>query len=64
MTNPLKNFKILEKDLLVHGISIIYDYEMAVTAFENQDYEKYGEYLGKILSLATTDKEAESLFLY
>lgn len=57
MTNPLGNFKALTSDLLIHGISIVENYTEAVSAFKNEDYESYGEHIGKILKLASVKSQ-------
>jgi hypothetical protein len=53
MSDPVAFFKPVAEDVLIHGIPILRDTELAVDAYKAGDYYGYGEKIGQILKNAT-----------
>lgn len=53
MSDPIAFFKPIAADVLIHGIPILRDTELAVDAYEAGDFYGYGNSIGKILANAT-----------
>ena len=53
MLHPTKNFKIIEEELFINGISIMEYAGKAAQAYGDGEFEVFGENMGEILKLAT-----------
>lgn len=51
--HPMEHFQLLKDDIKMHGKSIVKDLEESVVAYENRQYEKFGEIIGDILKMST-----------
>jgi hypothetical protein len=52
MRNPTKNFKIIEEELFINGVSIMEYAKKAAEAYGSGHYQMFGEEMGEILKLA------------
>jgi len=56
MSNPTAYFKVIEKDVLIHGKSIFNDIGQASSSWKSGEFEQFGEAVGDIMLLASQDK--------
>lgn len=54
--HPTEYFEVIEKDILVNGVSITKDAMAAVKAYRAGKFEEFGQEMGKIIKLATEAK--------
>jgi len=59
MSHPTENFEIIGEDLLINGVSILKDIEVAFNEYKNGQFEKFGETIGNIVKLATKSEIKE-----
>ena len=51
--HPMDHFEILEKDIKMHGKSIMEDIHKGVVAYRHGQYESFGLTMGNILKIST-----------
>lgn len=61
MSNPTKYFSVIEKDVLINGVSVFKDINSAVGAWNSKDYEKFGESVGDIMKLSTQSNKPQPI---
>jgi len=61
MSNPTKYFKVIEKDVLINGVSVFKDINAAVGSWNSKDYEKFGENVGEIMKLSTQSNKPQPI---
>ncbi len=62
LENPVKNMKVIEKDVVMNGVTITEDFTEAMEAINEEEYRDFGFLLGQTMTLATMQEK--NLFLY
>jgi hypothetical protein len=63
LEDPVDNMTLIEKDIVMNGMTITAEIGEALEAFRAADFRLFGRMLGKVLYIATEGNPAE-LFLY
>jgi hypothetical protein len=64
VSNPLENLATMTKNLEKYQGNIQDDIASALFHYENEEYEKFGEFLGNLIKLTAEGQTKEDLFLY
>lgn len=64
LEDPKDHMAVIEKDIVMHGVTITEDIGIALEAFRAGDFLTFGRQLGKTMYIATEGNPADNLFLY